>query len=273
MRNNSPTYFTTGEFAELCGTTKETLFHYDRIGILKPRFRKKRYRYYTMEQFFDFDLIRVLKSAGSSLEEIRDYLDHYDAGHFLEMLKGKQENLIQQRLRLEQMEEMLSGVMESTQYALSNTLDIPAVREEPEEFLITVRLGPGEGGSLEGTTSRLRDHFAFCDQIGLAGKFPLGSIILKETLLAGMEEESYFFSKLPAPFLCSRTMVKPAGRYLTMLHRGDYFSLQPVWDIFTAYMKEHGLSIAGNLYLSDLVSYLASGTEENYIILYSLQVE
>ena len=29
-------YLTTGEFAKLCGVKKQTLFHYDQIGILKP---------------------------------------------------------------------------------------------------------------------------------------------------------------------------------------------------------------------------------------------
>lgn len=45
-------FLTSGEFAELCGTTKETLFHYDEIGILKPAWLgENRYRYYTPAQF------------------------------------------------------------------------------------------------------------------------------------------------------------------------------------------------------------------------------
>ena len=30
-------YFTTGEFANLCGVNKKTLFHYDNIGLFKPK--------------------------------------------------------------------------------------------------------------------------------------------------------------------------------------------------------------------------------------------
>ena len=30
---NSKNYFTTGEFAKICGVKKQTLFHYDDIGI------------------------------------------------------------------------------------------------------------------------------------------------------------------------------------------------------------------------------------------------
>lgn len=29
-------YFTTGEFSKLCHVKKQTLFHYDEIGLLSP---------------------------------------------------------------------------------------------------------------------------------------------------------------------------------------------------------------------------------------------
>lgn len=32
----SEIYFTTGDFAKLCEVTKQTLFHYDNIGLLCP---------------------------------------------------------------------------------------------------------------------------------------------------------------------------------------------------------------------------------------------
>ena len=66
------TIFTTGEFAKLCGTSKDTLFYYDKIGILKPEIvLENGYRRYNALQFFDFDLIRTFKRAGSSLQEIK----------------------------------------------------------------------------------------------------------------------------------------------------------------------------------------------------------
>ena len=58
------TFLKTGEFARLCHTTKETLFHYDREGILRPRYVSENgYRRYGVEQYFDFDLITLLKET------------------------------------------------------------------------------------------------------------------------------------------------------------------------------------------------------------------
>ncbi|HBY3460150.1 TPA: MerR family DNA-binding transcriptional regulator, partial [Clostridioides difficile] len=34
-------YFTTGEFAKLCGISKQTLIFYDKIGIFSPEYKDK----------------------------------------------------------------------------------------------------------------------------------------------------------------------------------------------------------------------------------------
>lgn len=36
MPDERAAFFTTGQFAKLCSTTKETLFHYDSLGLLEP---------------------------------------------------------------------------------------------------------------------------------------------------------------------------------------------------------------------------------------------
>ncbi len=73
------TLYTTGQFAELCGVKKQTLFHYDDIGLLKPaRVDDNGYRRYTHAQYQDYLLISCLKEAGMSLAEIKDYLEEDD---------------------------------------------------------------------------------------------------------------------------------------------------------------------------------------------------
>ena len=79
---------TTGEFARLAGTTKHTLFHYDKIGLLSPEWKlPNQYRYYSVSQLEIFDVICILKEIGMSLEEIKSYLDNRTPELFLELLK------------------------------------------------------------------------------------------------------------------------------------------------------------------------------------------
>ena len=69
-------YLSAGRFAALVGTTKETLFHYDEIGLFVPKRRGTNgYRYYAMDQMETFDVIGMLRELGMPLAEIRNYLE------------------------------------------------------------------------------------------------------------------------------------------------------------------------------------------------------
>ena len=70
-------YMTTGEFASAMGVSKDTLFHYDDIGLFCPeKVSENGYRYYSIYQMETFDTIRMLRDLGMPLKEIRDMLAH-----------------------------------------------------------------------------------------------------------------------------------------------------------------------------------------------------
>lgn len=83
--------FTTGEFANLFGIKKQTLFHYDDIGLLKPKHRTENgYRYYTIQQVEVFTIIDMLKEIGMSLTEIRNFLQSKNSQDSRELLSEKE---------------------------------------------------------------------------------------------------------------------------------------------------------------------------------------
>ena len=51
--------FMAGEMARLHNISKQSLLHYDKIGLFKPNkvHSKTGYRYYTLDQFEDLDVI------------------------------------------------------------------------------------------------------------------------------------------------------------------------------------------------------------------------
>lgn len=62
-------YMTTGELAKLMGITKETLFHYDEIGLFRPAVvMKNGYRYYEISQMELLDAILLLKRTENAIE-------------------------------------------------------------------------------------------------------------------------------------------------------------------------------------------------------------
>ena len=79
---------TTGQFASAAGTTKDTLFHYDRIGLFHPLYvAPNGYRYYSPRQFGVFSDIQSLKRMDMELTDIKEYMDHRSPESFILLLE------------------------------------------------------------------------------------------------------------------------------------------------------------------------------------------
>jgi len=89
----------TKAFAELCDSTKRTIIHYDRIGLLKPASRKGSFRHYQPKQVLIFQKIKLLKSFGLNLAEIKKYL--HQNNELARLFRKQQKQLSQKKLTLE----------------------------------------------------------------------------------------------------------------------------------------------------------------------------
>lgn len=74
-----------GTLAKQANTTKDTIRHYDELGLLKSRKRQAGSRLYTEfhpECIERIEIIKNIKSVGFSLNEIKDCLNDYYTGDF-----------------------------------------------------------------------------------------------------------------------------------------------------------------------------------------------
>lgn len=69
-----------GRFSTLCRLTVKALRHYDDLGLLRPAMvdPDSGYRYYSVARALDAERIRLLRSLGVPLEEIRAILSTRD---------------------------------------------------------------------------------------------------------------------------------------------------------------------------------------------------
>ena len=77
-------YYTAGELAKLFGIPKQTMFYYDKMGLLTPEFvAENGYRYYAMPQYLTLEIILFLRKLDISVPHIKEFLEHrshvYDA--------------------------------------------------------------------------------------------------------------------------------------------------------------------------------------------------
>lgn len=83
-------YFSIGEMSKLHKISIQTLRYYDQIDLFKPIYvdKESNYRYYSIDQFSQLDVIKYLKYLGMPLKEIKSKLEE-DNEQILDLLANK----------------------------------------------------------------------------------------------------------------------------------------------------------------------------------------
>ncbi|MBU3175313.1 MerR family transcriptional regulator [Clostridium estertheticum] len=272
MENIYEKYFKTTEFAEICGVTKHTLFHYDDIGILKPEVvTENGYRYYSINQFFAFDIISVLKEAGTPLKDIKKYFEQYDTKQFLTLLEEKKKDLEAERIKLERMQGLLQNTIDMATHSMHMTYGQPRIDVCQEEYLVAIKIPLKDTGKKR--LKKVSELYKYCTDNNFVQSYPNGIILSKDTIENGLtelfEKADYFFFKTDYRCDSEWLYIKPKGKYVISGHEGPYESLPDSYEKLKNYINKKDLTIIGNTY----EYYITTGTSEKYVIEIAIQVE
>lgn len=270
---------TTGEFAKICNTTKETLYYYKEKHIFEPvETGENGYRYYTLDQLCEFDAINILKQVGASIDEIAEYQQDYNAAHFVQLLNTKLKVLEEQEQRIRQMQQFITHNYMLTSASMYQETGIPKVQFQDDEYLIVTPRIKEYTDPMEGVHECLQDHLTYCNSIGLIDRYPLGDMIYMEDALNGKYSEPATISVVTNPSekirSCDRFYHKPAGKYLIFFAKGKYDPevFLKEYEVFMHAAEDLGLTITSNIYEYDVISYLAAGDDNDYVRKYSVKV-
>ena len=87
-----------GQVSKLYDISKDTLRHYDKIGLLKPEVNKENgYRYYSYKHLDQLSLILWNKYLGISLSDIKETIESEDIKQYSNLVK-RQQNIITERI-------------------------------------------------------------------------------------------------------------------------------------------------------------------------------
>ena len=265
---------TTGAFAALCGTTKETLRHYKDEGLLRPAHQGANgYFYYDVEQFYDYYAIAIFRQTGTPLEEIRRC--QQTAGGTLAVLREQRRRLEQERRKLEQMDFVLSHAIGSMEWADPDM--VPRVARFEQEHLLAIPARELEGlmepgaGEDEMVIAVLERCQALCREYGMQPDYQLGAIHLPG-VRPGSGTISHLYTRIREPVDCPYCLEKPAGDYLCLCCRGRW-DISGGYDALIRYMEEQGVRTSGRVYACDLAGFLLNGVEKNAAALLSVPLD
>lgn len=220
-------YFTTGEFAKLCGVKKQTLFHYDQIGILKPEITGANgYRYYSYTQFETYNTIAMLKGLDIPLSYIKDFLSNRTPLNFLRLLK-KHHKLVDEKIEeLLWLKDFIKGRIKITEEGINACHNDIRTEKRPQEFFIITEYS---------STSNVADeyqawanHLTYCHQNQIYSPYVTGGMIpIKDGFSSTDYTYSHLYTKIePADITNSiNVTIIPSRTYLSIYSTHGFDSI------------------------------------------------
>ncbi len=272
---NKKKYYTSGELAKLFDIPKQTMFYYDKMGLLTPDFvAENGYRYYGMSQYLTLEIILFLRRLDISVPDIKNFLQHRSKEEIIKILARKEADCEETLSHTESLLRSVQAYRKRLERSQELPVDIVLLQNFPDCPMYLTPIPPNRRGGMDAIAYRaqhVREFFAqsFCkDQ-------PTGWMIAKEDFFAQKFKHASAIvtrsgsqdSGQPSNYTC------PGGLYCTILTKGAYFlHAEEAHDKLLAFMKINQLTADGDIFLFPVVSYWAVNDPDEYINSLSIKV-
>ena len=266
-------YFTTGEFAKLCHVKKQTLFHYDEIGILSPEIKNDNgYRYYSYHQFDVFSVIQLLKEVDMPLQEIKQFLKSKTPLELIDLLKKKSQEIDMKIGDLNRIQKTIETKIELTERAL--TIDDSQItlqeHEEKKLFLSSSILDCSDKEFLKSVSAFI--EFSSDHKLNLG--HPIGAIVSKEQVEEGdYENYSFLYIKTEESSEQISYYVKPKGLYVVAYHKGSEELIHQTFEKMISFIRNNHLQLTNYTYEEYILDEISVSDSDEYITEIMMHVE
>lgn len=267
MKHNNQEYtLTTSQFAKLCQTTRDTLRHYDDIGLLVPaKDPNNGYHYYSSSQLASYYFIDSLKQTGCSLEEI---------GYVMEMEEVDYLSFMKTRLGvLEEQIRTLQNTLFSTKTTyrlLEHYQDVG--KEDPEIFIMdnmSICYTPIEdknnAKSISGIGKDFKKHALFMKNTFNANVYPSGASISLEDI----KNRNYVYNnvvtlvEMPADNINAFPL--PSNKVVSCFHSKGDTPISESYNKLYNFIVENKLKPLSDLISISLINLRDSKLRHNYL--------
>ena len=255
--------FSVSEFAEFSRTTRETLRHYDRIGLLAPVSRgANKYRFYSNRQLAVVNVIRTLQELGMTLDEIKKTMDKRSPA-FVDELFERQINMIDQKIegwvRAQKLLLMLRKSIHSALYIDEESIKVQFL---PAEAIVLGDLNDYSRGRSDYDALLSFYHSMQKRYPDLDLNYSVWGYFSEQRVKDGdwtWPDRYYFYNP-------DGHDKKPAAHYAIGYARGGYGQCGHLYDRIIKYIDEHGYEICGDAYEEYPLNEVCLTDSNNYLI-------
>ncbi len=257
-------FFTVSDFAKLTRTTKNTLHHYDAIGLLSPLVRgaNNNYRYYSSGQLAVVNVIRTLQALGMSLSEIKTLRDRRTP-EFMDKELTQQIDRINMKIEEWSRAQKLLLTLQKAIHSVENV----------KEDAITIQFLPAEAIVLGEPNDYNCDRDAynalvdFYDAISkkwpdMDLNYPVWAVFSEERIRRGdwVWPDRYYFYNPEGPDQ------RPAAFYAIGYTRGRYGQSDELYRRMIDFIDKNGFEIGGNTYEEYPLNEVCISDNTNYLM-------
>lgn len=140
MMENKQRLFRIGEIAKIYHLPVKTLRFYSDCGLLTPAYIDplSGYRYYSVDQFIQIDIIRNSKRMNMTLEEIGQMMSkELQASDIADVIATQMEVINRRIIEYEQIRNSMSATLKIIQNVVSVPRNVPYISEEAEQYYLS----------------------------------------------------------------------------------------------------------------------------------------
>ena len=276
IKKKSKGYFTTGEFAKLCNVKKQTLFHYDNIGILKPEITGENgYRYYSAMQLETFNTISMLKELDMPLADIREYLNSRNPGDFVMLLRGQLVLADEKIAELQWLKSFIQRRINITLDGINAQHNRIYLEERPEEYYIITEY-TGSSGNKD-IYPAVAKHIAYCHDNQIYSPYGIGALVpvTEEFTSENSYNYSHLYTKIEPVDITTRENVTiiPPRTYAVIESTEGYSSLHTMYLKLLKFTEDNGFKKEEYFFEDTLLDDMSRFSYDDYVLRISLPLK
>ncbi len=244
-----------GRFSEICRLSIKALRHYDETGLLPPALvdRSSGYRYYTYTQANRAEAIRILRSLGMPLDDIREALDGDDPDVAAKVLDRHRARLESELERHHRMLTFLRRLIERKEGVMPYQV---LVKQVPAQHIAAVR----RHASMATIGKDVSEGFATVATATVQAGIPLVGppfLVMFDVIDQDSDGDIEVGFPVAMPFPGAGDVVGeevPAMTVAAAVHHGPYDEIGPAYHTVQGWIQEHGHQVVGpprEVYLTD----------------------
>lgn len=246
-------YLTISEMAKYAGISRRTLIYYDQIDLFKPaKVGENGYRYYGIDQYFELDVILLLKNLDVSLEDIHIFLKNRNVDYVLDGFMRQKQKVDEQIDQLKGVRGALDSYIE--RYTTLKNFDLESITysyRKAESFVISDIIDSYDDIDSVQVYGRF---YSSVDSRDLFSGYPIGFLVDGSAFYQENFHAAPYRALVKIPddrlhiYDQQRVVKRPAGNYVSGFMKDEIHHINTFNNRFRNYLRENNLEPNGDIW-------------------------